>query len=119
MLTMLTGAILLASDASIVASTVAAPNPRGIGFTAVKTSTGLYTVTMDDQFFQVQGIFVSLVEGTPTALIAKAKSNYTTVVSQKAGTFQLVTLSGSTPTDVSAASELHFMVNLKNTSVPL
>lgn len=110
MATYISGRISLASDASVSAST-------GVGFTVAKTSTGLYTVTLNDQFFIVDAITANLLEGTPTALFLRIKTNYTSIASGPLGTFQMATVSGTTLTDVSAASEIHFRVDLANTTV--
>lgn len=113
MLTKLTGKVVLSAAGAVTSKT-------GIGYTVVKQGTGLYRFTLDDSFFEVQGIFPSLVEVTPTTLSIKAKTNYTNIITQKLGFFELQIINTSAvATDVSAVSEIHFEVNLKNTSVPL
>lgn len=112
MLTQLTGVV------PIAATTGAVGTQKGIGYSVARTSAGLYTFTLDDQFYEVHGILANLIQTSDSALVIKGRIDYTTITTQNLGTFKLVILNGSTPTDVSSDSEIHFMVNLKNTSVP-
>lgn len=113
MLTILTGKVYLNSSAAVV-------SVAGIGFSAAKSGTGLYTITLEDQFNDVQAADVSLLEPTLTALKIAPKTNYTSITTGKSGTiqFQIVNTS-AVATDVAQASEIHFRLHLKNTSVAL
>jgi hypothetical protein len=112
MLTKLTGVVPIASGGAV-------GTKKGIGYSVSKTSAGLYTFVLDDQFYEVHGILCSLVQTTESALVIKPRIDYTTITTQKLGSFKLVILNSATPTDVGSASEIHFEVNLKNTSAPL
>jgi hypothetical protein len=112
MLTMLTGKVVLASGGAVTSNT-------GIGYTVAKGTTGQYNFTLDDQWSEVDGLLGNLVEPTVTTLLGKFTTAYSTVKTQKLGTlvFQ-ITNNTAVAADVAAAAEIHFQMNLRNTSVP-
>lgn len=90
-----------------------------VGVTSVvKTSTGLYTITLDDVFPAMLGFFAQLVNlGTETLpLIAIPKSNYS--LANKTFPVVLEAPNAATATDVTVACELHVQLHFKNSSVP-
>ena len=112
MLTLLTGVIPIASGGAVGTA-------LGIGYSVVKTSPGLYTVTVEDQFPGVQGILTTLFETTLSALDVKGILPYSSITTGKLGTFQLQIFNAAgSAADVGSASEIHFQLNGKNTSVP-
>jgi len=111
-LTSLTGKIVLASGGAITGT------PTGTGYSVVRTSAGLYTWTLDDQFPEVQNWQAWLVETAVTTLIGKPLLNYTTVQTQKAGTAQFqITTNAAVAADVAAIAEIHFRFEFRNTSL--
>lgn len=77
----------------------------------VRTGAGAYTLTLQDAFSKVLGLNISLLEATPTALQAKfLTANPATKV------YTINVLSGATPTDTGAATQLHIRMALKNST---
>jgi len=105
-LVLITGQIVIAADAS-VSSVV------GKGFTAAKTATGAYTITLND-------VYASFLSGEATLLAATAVDLVPQFVSEAVASTKLVvikTLAAATATDPSAVCRILFSLKLKNSSV--
>jgi len=105
-LVMITGQIVIAADAS-VSSVV------GKGFTAAKTATGAYTITLADPFTSFMSGQASLLAATAVDLVPQFVSE--TVASTKLVVIK--TLTGATATDPAAVCRILFSLKLKNSGV--
>lgn len=105
-LVMITGQIVIAADAS-VSSVV------GKGFSAAKTATGAYTITLQDSY-------VSLISAQASFLAATAVDLVPQFVSETVSSTKLVvikTLAAAVATDPAAVCRIMFSLKLKNSSV--
>lgn len=108
--------VLIQGVISIDAS-AAVTGTTGRFFTAAKTGTGAYTVTLSDKFFADLGIQATIYATGTKALWARV--NTASDITAAAKTFIIETVNGSgAPTDNSAtAIKLAFQVNARNSSV--
>lgn len=115
MLTFIRAKLVLANGGAITSS-----NSAGQGFTVVKTSTGLYTFTFDDQFVDLINFDASLVEPVAglTTLAVRPLTAYTTATGKGGTAGVQVVNSSAVAADVAQVCELHVSFDFKNTSVP-
>jgi hypothetical protein len=83
------------------------------GATCARTGVGEYTVTLTDKFAALMDCQLTLEAATAVDLVPQIKSH--DVSSAKTIVFRL--LAGATPTEVAAASTVHFKAFLRNSSV--
>lgn len=86
----------------------------GRGFTVAKTGTGTYTITLEEAYNKLLGAQFTWLEAAASANGVKLVSHN---VPSKTVVFKTCPNSSGTATDVSAAIEIHFSLNLANTSV--
>ena len=101
------GQVLL-SAAAAVSSIV------GKGFSAAKTGTGLYTITLQDKYPSLLSAQFAVAEAGNSAVIAKLVSE--TVVTDGKVNIKTCPANTGTPADVAAAVSVHFILALKNLS---
>lgn len=98
---------------SIAASGGAATKVNGLGWSVAKTTTGVYTITLEDSYVSLIACNVSVMAATAVDLVAQIKSH--DVVSAK--TIVIDLNAGATPTEPSAVTLIHFIAMLSNTTV--
>jgi hypothetical protein len=103
----------LAKDMILVSGSFTATNGtpgtvKGVGFTAGRTSQGLYTVTFANVYYAFVGAFVTYEQATAAARFAQVKSYASSVLS-----IDLVDASGAVQ---DGAGRLNFVAVFKRTS---
>jgi len=99
-------------------SSAAVTGTDGKGYTAAKTATGAYTITLSDAYVSLLSVNVTLMAATAVDLQPQVVSY--DVVSAKTIVVKLLAYDAEgvvSATDPAAACELHFCVWLKNSSV--
>ncbi len=104
---------IIAGTFSIAASGGAATVVQGLGFSVAKTTTGVYTVTLQDSYVALLSANLQVKAAVAVDLVAQLKSH--DVVSAK--TIVIDLNAGATPTEPSAVTEIHFVLYLRNSTV--
>lgn len=104
---------IICGSFSIAASGGAATKVLGRGWSAAKTATGVYTITLEDSYPALIACNATVQAATAVALVAQIKSH--DVVTAK--TIVIDLNSGATPTEPSAVTVIHFAAFLRNSSV--
>lgn len=86
----------------------------GRGFSCAKSGTGTYTITLEDAYSKLLGAQLTWLEAAASANNVKLVSH--DVISAKTVVFKTAPNASGTPTDVSAACEIHFSLKLANSS---
>ena len=101
---------------SIAASGGAATKEAGFGWTVDNTTTGVYTITLEDSYPSlVSGIFT--VEAA-TAVDLKAQIKSEDVVDNVTPDIVIDLLAVATPVEPTAVCSVHFVLFLNNSSLP-
>lgn len=103
---------IIAGCFSIAASGGAATVVQGIGWSVAKTTTGVYTITLQDGYVALIAGLVTVKAATAVDLVAQIKSY--DVVTAKTVVIDLN--AGATPTEPSAVTEIHFALILSNST---
>ncbi len=104
---------IIAGSFSIAASGGAATKLQGRGFSVAKTTTGVYTITLEDKYVALLSACATVKAATAVDLVAQIKSH--DVASAKTVVIDLNAV--ATPTEPSAVTEIHFALFLRNSSV--
>lgn len=104
---------IIAGCFSIAASGGAATVVQGLGFSVAKTTTGVYTVTLQDSYVALLSANLQVKAATAVDLVAQVKSYDVTT----AKTIVIDLNAGATPTEPSAVTEIHFALYLRNSTV--
>lgn len=97
---------------SIAASGGAATVSQGIGWSVAKTTTGVYTITLQDSYVSLLACPLTVQAATAVDLVAQLKSH--DVVSAK--TIVIDLNAGATPTEPAAVTLVHFIAALSNST---
>lgn len=108
--------IICGSFAPNGASAVAATSNLGIGWSVVRTSAGLFTVTLEDSWVSLTSAQVSLQLATVAAVAVQLGT--IDVVTAKTVEIRALSSSAGTVTDVAADANnrIHFELRLKNST---
>ena len=101
------GTLVITGGAGAIAST------RGNGFTASRTSAGLYRITLTDKYSQLLAAQVGMQEATLTAKQVKLKAN--DVVAGPTVDIQVSNGAG-VAADPASGDEVYFSLRLKNST---
>ena len=95
-------------------STISSTYNSTLGWSVARTSSGLFTVTLDDRYAELVALHVSF--ALVTAADLNPQIGTVTVSMSAAGTFQIRALAGSTLTDIAsnAANRVYFTAFLRN-----
>lgn len=104
---------IIAGSFSIAASGGAATKLQGRGWSAAKSATGVYTITLEDKYTALISAVASVKAATAVDLVAQIKSH--DVSSARTVVIDLNAV--ATPTEPSAVTEIHFVLFLRNSSV--
>lgn len=104
---------IIAGTFSIAASGGAATVVQGLGFSVAKTTTGVYTVTLQDSYVALLSANLQVKAAVAVDLVAQVKSYDVTT----AKTIVIDLNAGATPTEPSAVTEIHFALYLRNSTV--
>ena len=108
--TLITGVISIDTSAAVTGT-------AGRFFTAAKTGTGAYTVTLSDSFFADLGIVATIYATGTKALWARVNTSSDITAATPTFIIETVNASGA-PTDNSASAiKIAFSVNARNSSV--
>lgn len=110
----LADSVILAGSFSIAASGGAATKISGLRYSVAKSATGEYTITLKDTWNQLVTSYFTIEAGTPVDLVAQLDNHS---VSSLPSTVVVNLNSGSTPTEPSAVTVVHFVLVLSNTRV--
>lgn len=105
---------LIAGSFSIAASGGAATKVSGLGYSVAKTTTGVYTITLEDVYNALISGTCTVEAATAVDLVAQIKSHDVT----SAKTVVIDVNAGATPTEPAAVTVIHFLLVLQNTSLP-
>jgi len=106
---------IIAGSFSIAASGGAATKVSGLGYSVAKSGTGLYTVTLDDQYSDLIAASATIQAATAVNLVAQIKSE---TLAASTRTFIISLNAGATPTEPAAVTVVHFVLVLQNSSLP-
>lgn len=106
---------IIAGSFSIAASGGAATLVTGYGYSVAKTTTGVYTVTLQDAYPYCISAVVSVQAATAVDLVAQVKS----VDVSSARTLVIDLNAGATPTEPSAVTVINFILVVQNSSLPV
>lgn len=104
---------IVAGAFSIAASGGTPTILQGLGWTVAKTTTGVYTITLADNYVALLAGLCTVAAATAIGLVAQIKSY--DVVTTKTVVIDLN--AGATPTEPSAVTEIHFSLFLRNSTV--
>lgn len=104
---------IIAGSFRIAASGGAASKLQGLGWSVVKTSAGVYTVTLEDKYVDLLSATATVAAETAVDLVPQVgavdvKSARTVVVRLNAA---------AVPTEPTAVTDVHFVLHLRNSSV--
>lgn len=105
---------IIAGSFSIAASGGAATKVTGLGYTVAKTTTGVYTITLEDAYNYCLSALATVQAATAVDLVAQIKS--VDVSSTKTVVIDLN--AGATPTEPAAVTVINFCLILQNSSLP-
>jgi hypothetical protein len=95
-------------------------NVKGLGFTVVRTTTGEFTVTLNDEYMQLLGAFADLALATPNGDIATVAAVNVESTGSGPQTAVIQTLASGSPADIAAATGnmVSFELVVQNTLAP-
>lgn len=100
------------------AGTGAVTDQRGVGFSVAYTSTGLFTITLEGKYNQLNCAMATIQMASATDLVPQFGA-YTAPTATAAGTITLRTNAAATPTDIAAnaANRVNFMLVFRKMDV--
>lgn len=104
---------IIGGNFSIAASGGAATKVQGLGWSVAKTTTGVYTITLEDSYVALHSITCTVQAATAVDLVAQVVS-HDVVTAQ---TIVVELLAAATPTEPSAVTIVHFQALLRNSTV--
>lgn len=104
---------IVAGAWSIAASGGAATKLQGLGFEVAKSGTGIYTITLQDNYVALLSGQATVCAAVAVDLVAQIKTY--DVVTAKTVLIELLAV--ATPTEPAAVTEVHFALFLRNSTV--
>ena len=106
---------IIAGSFSIAASGGAATKVSGLGYSVAKSTTGEYTITLEDSYPALIAANFNVEAATPVDLVAQIDNHD---VSAATPVVVMNLNAAATPTEPSAVTIVHFSLFLQNSSLP-